>query len=289
MSIRIIPLLFFTCLSSILFGTGDSTHFLTNKDTIFLNIDFYGEKIFTHHLEKKQTVYSLAKFYGLNTPDLFFYNPNLDPTQTSIGQGIRVPIPDRSLIKKAPEKRNPDNEIPVIHKVKKGETLYRISKLFYNIPMDTLAIWNKLDSSSIAIDQPLFVGVMKIDAIPDSMQKVNNDPFTLKSQELSLKFKSQGQNKTLISDRGAAFWHKDQLSRSHELYALHREAAVGSVILVANPMTRKTAYVRVLGKIPDSAYPENIKVVLSARTAKILGAIDSRFFVEVQFWKDAKK
>jgi LysM repeat protein len=282
-------MLLFVCLGSFLYGTGDSTHFLTNKDTIFLNIDFYGEKIFTHHLEKKQTVYSLAKFYGLNTPDLFFYNPDLDPTQTSIGQGIRVPIPDRVVIRKSPFKRNPENEIPVFHKVKKGETLYRISKSFYHIPMDTLALWNQLDSFSISIDQDLFVGVMKVSAIPDTMQKVNNDPFVLKSQELSLKFKSQGQDKLLKSERGAAFWHKDQLNRSHELYALHREAEVGSVILVANPMTRKTAYVRVLGKIPDSAYPENIKLVLSARTAKILGAIDERFFVEIQFWKKASK
>ncbi|MCB0664116.1 MAG: hypothetical protein KDC24_15330, partial [Saprospiraceae bacterium] len=146
-----------------------------------------------------------------------------------------------------------------------------------------------LDSFSISIGQDLYVGAMKIDAIPYTMQNVSNDPFTLKSRELSLKFKSQGQDKTLVSDRGAAFWHKDQVNKSHELYALHREAAVGSVILVANPMTRKTAYVRVLGRIPESAYPDNVKVVLSARTAKILGARDSRFFVELQYWKDGKK
>ena len=269
-----------------LFGTGDSTHFLTAKDTIFLHIDFYGEKIFKHRLEKKQTLYSLARFYGLSTPDLFFYNPDLNPATASIGQEIRVPIPDRMVTRKAPEQRYKWKEVPVYHIVQKGETLYRISKQFYNLSVDTLSKWNHMDSINITIGQPLYVGCMEIVGIPDTLQKAKNDPFLLKSQELSLKFKSQGTDKLLVSERGAAFWHKEQLKKSHELFALHREAPIGSVILVANPMTRKTAYVRVLGRIPDSAYPDNVKVVLSARTAKVLGARDSRFFVELQYWKD---
>ena len=71
---------------------------------------------------------------------------------------------------------------------------------------------------------------------------------------------------------------------SSDLYALHREAPVNSIISVTNPMTSRTAYVKVLGKIPDF-YEENVVIVLSPAVANMLGALDPNFFVQVQYFK----
>jgi hypothetical protein len=60
------------------FFTGDSLNYLNFKDTIFITIGNYQEKIFEHHIAPKQTLYSLAKFYGLSLTEVYYYNPELN-------------------------------------------------------------------------------------------------------------------------------------------------------------------------------------------------------------------
>ena len=59
--------------------------------------------------------------------------------------------------------------------------------------------------------------------------------------------------------------------------------AGGTIIEVLNPMTNRTVYVKVIGKIPDTAYRDEVAVILSPLAAKLLGAIDPRFFVKVKY------
>ena len=82
-----------------LFATGDSLYYLTAKDTIFLAVDESNEKIFEHQIEKKQTLFSLAKFYGMTIEELTLYNEALKNPVISIGQKIKIPIPNRAIIR----------------------------------------------------------------------------------------------------------------------------------------------------------------------------------------------
>ena len=71
---------------------GDSTKYLTLKDTLFITLDEKSnEKIYQHKIIKGQNLYSLARFYGLNEEELFPYNPTLKSNVVGIGQLIRVP------------------------------------------------------------------------------------------------------------------------------------------------------------------------------------------------------
>jgi hypothetical protein len=48
-------------------------------------------------------------------------------------------------------------------------------------------------------------------------------------------------------------------------------------------MKNRTAYAKVIGRIPDRAYGDEIIVVLSPSVAKMLGARDPKFFVEIRY------
>ena len=142
-----------------------------------------------------------------------------------------------------------------------------------------------MTSNVLSKGQPLYVGWMSLTGIPDSLRKNYGGFWWKRSHDLGTKFKAKGGGgKKLIETKGAAFWQKSKLP-TDELFALHRVAKPGSVIMISNPMTRRTVFVKVLGNIPAAKYQDNIKVVVSEQTAKLLGARDPRFFVEVQYWK----
>lgn len=266
--------------------TGDSLYYLTAQDTIFLSIDFYGEKVFDHFLAKGQTLYSLARFYGMQPEELLFYNPQIDPLNISIGDKIKIPIPNRAIVRKPNRLRNPQASLPIIHKIKRGETLFRLSKMYYRIPIDTIKNWNNMTSDVLAKDHQLYVGWMNVEGIPDSLRKNYGGYWWKRSFELGAQFRGQGGGKKkLRKEKGAAFWQKKARGNSDELFALHRTAKIGSVIMLLNPMTRRTVFVKVLGRIPSAKYQDSVKVVVSEQTAKLLGARDPRFFVEVQYWR----
>ena len=69
--------------------------------------------------------------------------------------------------------------------------------------------------------------------------------------------------------------------RSNKLLALHRTAPVGSTINVRNSSNGRMVAVRVIGRLPDIGENERVVVKLSRKATEQLGAVDSRFLVEV--------
>jgi len=84
-------------------------------------------------------------------------------------------------------------------------------------------------------------------------------------------------------DSGIALWNKE--SRVRGTYVLSNEAALNTMIEISNPMVQRKIFARVIGNIPLNTYPDNVKVVLSPDAALDLGAIDSRFFVKLNYLK----
>ncbi|MCP3929930.1 MAG: LysM peptidoglycan-binding domain-containing protein [Bacteroidetes bacterium] len=262
--------------------TGDSLNYLTAKDTVFLNMGLYQEKIFQHKLAKKQTLFSLAQFYGLNLTELYAYNPALKNRIPSIGQVIRIPIPNKAILRYKPADYHPYLYVPVCYKVKKGDTMFRISRYFFRMPMDTILSRNGLSSFDLKMGQIVLIGWMKITGIPDDIREITGGPLQKLNKTYKRKFIRESYFKKEREHQGVAFWQKD-MSLQTDFYALHRKAPLNSIISVTNPMKKRTVFVKVIGKIPDSAYRNDVVVVLSPTEAKILGAKDSRFFVKVKY------
>ncbi|GJM31982.1 MAG: hypothetical protein DHS20C18_09830 [Saprospiraceae bacterium] len=263
---------------------GDSLQYLLPTDTIKLETGPYGEKIFIHQMERKQTLYSLARFYGLSVEELYYFNQGLKNQVVSPGIAIRVPIPNRAIRRYLEADLNPRDYTPVYYVVKKGDTMYRISKHFFRIPIDTLMQRNNLDKTEVKTGQLIRVGWMNIHGIPEEYRDFKGGPLARRNHAMKKLYLREAEGKREKDQQGVAVWQKNSQAES-DLYVLHREAPINSVIAITNPMGDRTVYAKVVGKVPDTAYSNSVVVVVSPLTAKLLGARDPRFFVMIKYLK----
>ena len=280
--IWIVPLIFFFHRAAAF--TGDSLFFLIPEDTIILSIDVYGEKSFVHTLEPKQTLFSLARFYGLSLDDIYFYNPHLKNSYAP-GQKVKIPIPNKAIRRFWSPSFNATEWLPLWYQVKKGDTFFGIAQRHFKLPLDTMYARNHLPpDAQLKIGQILQVGWISLYGVPDSLRTKHTSPLWRKSSLFRQQFVSQSNTKNTQKENGAAFWNTTEKSND-QLYALHREAKIGSVIAVSNPMYNRTVYAKVIGRIQDRAHGADVKVVVSPTVAKMLGAVDPKFYVSVKFIK----
>ena len=261
-------------------ATGDSTKYLTAKDTLFITLDeTTGEKIFEHRIAARQTLYSLARFYGLNEEELYPYNPKLKSNKVGIGQIVRVPIPNAAIKRFKGANFKQWNYAPIMFLVKKGDNLYKISQTLFHMPIDSVVKWNKLPNATIKPGQLLHVGWMSLGGVPDTIRQIRKGSVDVRSKMLSSHFEKQ---KKSVEERGAAFWNIKGNAKT-DLYCLHRTAKVGSIIAITSTMNNRTAYAKVIGKIPANAHGAETVLIVAPSVAKLLGAKDEKFFVKIRY------
>ncbi len=272
-------------LSLRLLATGDSLNYLTPKDTIFLKTDEYGTLFFEHELERGQTLYSLSRFYGLKLDALYEFNSALDP-EMPVPPGVRlkIPMPDSAIVKAAKEARPLKKFVPVCYVVKHGDTFFSIAKSA-GVHLDTLKNRNKLTSTMMKTGQIILTGWLSTEGIPEALQTTPLSPFALKMRGMQQRYDLKKKAKKPQFHNGAAYWQREKKGGKDDFYALHRNAEIGSVLQIKNPMKHKTVYAKVIGRIPDRAYGDDTIVVLSPSVAKLLGAKDPRFFVEIKYFE----
>ncbi len=260
--------------------TGDSTKYLTAKDTLFISLDERtGEKIFEHYIAPKQNLYRLARFYGMNEEELFPYNPTLKSNVVGIGQMIRVPIPNPAIRRFKGDNFKRWKYAPIVIIVKKGDNLFNIAKRMFRMPVDSVMKWNNMTTQTVNIGQRLQVGWMSLDGVPDSLRSIRKNMEDVRSRMLAEDYKKQ---KKATQQSGAAFWQLRGNAKT-DLYCLHRTAKVGTVIAVQNTMNNKTVYAKVIGPMPENVYGHETIIVVAPSVAKLLGAKDEKFFVKIKY------
>lgn len=279
---KIIFILFFLYNVSAAAITGDSLNYLTAKDTIFLSIGAFGEKYFIHEMAPKQTLYSLAKFYGLSLAELQYFNSGLDPKAVRVGSPIRVPVPNRAIKRYQQIGFKAEEHVPVYYVVKKGDTMFRIAKRHFKMPIEEVMQRNQLLDHTLKSGQTLLVGWLSMNGIPDSLRHSVSGPLEKRNARLREAYLSELGGKREIEHHGVAAWPKDSEDKG-DFYALHRYAPLNSILSVYNPMSRRTVYARVIGRIPETAYKREVIVIVSPLAAELLGAIDAKFFVKVKY------
>ena len=278
--------IYFLFLPTLFFGQQikiqDQSPYLTYKDTVFISLDDKtNEKIYEHTIVRGQTLYSLARFFGLNEEQLYPYNPKLNNKTITVGQKVRIPLPNVAIkrFKKADFQRI--YFAPVLFKVHKGDNLFKISKTLFHMPIDSILKWNGLTSQAqiIAPGQVLHVGWLSVKGVPDSIRSVKKASISARSETLHHFF---GNQKKVSEQRGAAFW-QIKGNAFTDLYCLHRTARVGSIVEVQNMMNNKIIYAKVIGAIPENAFNKDVVVIVSPSVAKLLGAKDAKFFVHITY------
>lgn len=277
----LLPLLLLWNLVQPVVAVGQSTpgnSLLTPQDTVLLTVD--GERKLVHHLVKpKQTLFSVARFYGLSLEELYELHPEFRTNPVlKAGTLIGIPVPNRAIRRYKGKGFKDVNFARIYYVVQPGDNLFQIAKRYFSMPVDTIKQRNRLQNESIYPGQLLHMGWFGLEGIQAGWRKslAPTSGGTHKQQ-----YEEEKKSRKEVVSQGVCSWQKDSNEKG-DLYALHREAAIGTVMAVTNPMSRRTVYAKVIGRIPDG-YESNVEVVLSAAAARYIGARDPRFFVKVRF------
>ncbi len=300
-------------------ATGNNVKYLTEKDTVIIQVTEAGQKIFQHKIESGQTLYSLSKFYGLDVYSIYDFNPWLKNKVLSVRDLVKVPIGDKLIHTNHPGEHM-ENFAPVYYQVKQKDNLFRIARRYFDIPIELVKIRNSIEDTHLAIGQYLLIGWISTEGAnrhkasvdekialeqpqdiahqeeeevipePNAPLKVDeaegtteeNGNIRTENAELKDEFEIPEIEFVYKEQRGIAVWNKE-IGHMTDLYALHRDAPVGSTLEITNPMIDKTIYAKVIDHMPTNMYPHQVCIVVSPAIANLLGAVDSRFFVKVRY------
>ena len=149
----------------------------------------------------------------------------------------------------------------ISHVVKKGETLYSISKL-YDIEISELKKQNNLLTNELSVNQKIvFVknNIVYKDVIEEEDKKTKKEEGFAASIDESIE--------------------------SDKYLALHKSARNGTIIFVKNQMNGNVVIVRVVGKLPNTGNNDKISIRLSSIAFDKLDARDSIIPVELTYVK----
>jgi LysM repeat protein len=257
--------------------------------------------------------------YGVTIDEIKQWN-NLTDNALSIGQQIVVKKPASSATAVTPPAVTTSAKKGV-HIVASKETMFSISKQ-YGITLQQLKDWNKLEGNDISIGQELFVAAPSAEPTreaapvvqsttpanttpapvaqstpPTSTPSVSGDepkketpaasPSTAKVETpapQTVRISESVKNSDEVLQTGLAELIEGT-SGNRKYLALHRTAPVGTIMKVRNEMNNREVFVRVMGKLPDTAMTNKLVIKISKSAYDRLGAIDPRFRVEVTYYK----
>lgn len=128
----------------------------------------------THKVKRGQTIYSIAKEYGVQQKDITIANPELVDGMKK-GQLIKIPV---QKIKQTTSALEEGEEVYKTHLIKKGETLYSLSK-FYNVLVDSIKIVNDGLSGGLREGVTIFIPIKQIIITDTSSVETLLQPFHL--------------------------------------------------------------------------------------------------------------
>lgn len=261
----------------------------TPRDSIGVEIE-NGQKIIVHRLEAKETYFGLSRRYGIPVKDIITANKN---KPLKVGDIIRIPAGAAPAASSTGSTTSENNSAPepvpdlqsgeyTQYKVGQGETLFTISKRFV-ISVETIKRANGLTSDQIKAGT-----ILKVphNEIPPPAPRVSDVIVTDSAMTNSAAAVNIPPNRFGLheaTEKGIGVWIDDFTQGSGSMLALHRVLPVGTVIKITNPMTGRTALVKVVGKFADNAETKDAIIVISKSAASLIGVLDRRFQVEISY------
>lgn len=249
-----------------------------------------GKKVILHKLDPKDNYYSVGRRYNVNPNAIKQFNNGIDLV---IGNTIKVPT-DLAFLQSAPKVNvqttpaAPANNSTIVtqqYKVSAGETLYSIAKRFGSTVEDITAI-NKLTSTSLSPGQVLMVRSNLPEPEPQRPVVKRDETTVVLTVDSGNTEHRPGANKYGLfekSEKGVATWIDDAGLDASKKLALHRTAPIGTVIKITNPMSGRTSFAKVVGRINDSEATKDVIVVMTKNVAESIGGLDKRIRVNITY------
>ena len=259
--------------SSVALPQNDTIVYLTQRDSVMLEIAPDRRKYTRHVFTPRQTVYSLSRFYAQDIDQVYALNPALADATPGIGDTVRVAVPNVAITRFRDSGFVPERYAPVCYRVGSGETMYHIAKTVFRMPVDTLLALNSLSTSALSVGQVLQVGWMDLAGAADHIKPQALSPLQRVNQRNALEYKARvtpADRRELV--RGVATYTPGSGDASGKLFALYSGAAAGSYLRIGNTANDRVAYVEVIGRLPQGVRHEDVDVVISGTAARVLGA-----------------
>jgi len=237
----------------------------------------------THTVNQNETLYSIAKKYESDIADLVRWN-DLKQDELTKGQELIVKYFNPQEFKEEESKYVTKHEVdyskmkPIKHTINQGETLTSLSTQ-YNQRIGILKEWNNIENDEDPLPQEVTVGwyipnptsVKPIVSIGEQEQEFRGRYMNRNADQLQFQ---------VVYGKGKGTWLKDNTAFDKNFYALHKTAPIKSYIRVVNPMNKKTVYVKVIGKLPNTGANEDVELKITYAAVQKLNLRDGKFLLE---------
>ena len=213
--------------------------------------------VISHTVEQGQTLYSISRMYGVKPADILIWN-NLSSETITLGSKLKIHTSSDAAPVKSPE--------PV--------------KTSENLPEKAPEPLKTAETIPVKAPEPV-----KVADIPVEKPVVESAPMNSQQEMLYKTFQESKTSGALpVNQRVTIGWiASDNPKPSVSYICLHKTAPVGTIIRLSNLVNKKVAYVKVIGKLPETA--ENMNVVMrvspSVKTDLSLGS--DRAYVEEEY------
>lgn len=260
-----------------------------------------------HVVTAKETMFSISKAYNVTVDEIKQWN-SLTSNSLSVGQELVIKRKNTAATP-VTEAVPPSATRKGVHTVAQKETMFSIARQ-YGITVDQLRQWNNLQGSELSIGQILFVSqpakgttpvkentpvIVKTDApvttttmppavVTPPKEKEQQQATPAQTQPTTIRISEAARNSDEVLETGLAELIEGT-EGNRKYLALHRTAPVGTILKIRNEMNNREVFVRVMGKLPDSAQADKVVIRISRSAYDRLGAIDPKFRVQVTYYK----
>jgi len=128
---RIVFLLFIISIVNFCFAQNDTIIIKKSTDKVIIG----GQMYYVHIVKQGETLFSLSNAYEVSQKEIAKENPEIF-LGLQIGQALKIPVHKESV-----SQNSSQDKYVIYHRVKKGETLYRLSQI-YNVPKEEIIKFN---------------------------------------------------------------------------------------------------------------------------------------------------
>jgi len=226
-------------------------------------------KIVMYRVGKKENLFRISKMYfGIDVEKVKKLN-NLKDNTIQPGQYLMIGTVNyenantRKVADNQDENKKENTDADEVHNKRKD-------KIESDEPMKKIIVKDSIEKEIRDTERVKFdkIIVVKKDSIISKKDTVLNE----KAKEV------------IVADNGIALWNKS--SRTKGVFVLNNNAKINSLMEIYNPMLGRKIFAKVIGRIPPNSYPANVKVILSPQAATSLGAINTKFYVEIKYNKN---
>ncbi len=262
--------------------------------------DEYENPVIFYEHNKNSSLYKMCKLFHADVNAVLKYNDLKNDKELDLGDRVKIPV-DFEYIFRGNSIKSFKNTafVPLEYKVKPKENLFRISKVYCGESIEAMMKRNNLRSKDLNIGQKLILGWLPVDEVSKKyitsteIKEHNRNVFLDEEHEIARRVAmyedidvdtlalDDQKDLNLTKEKGIAIWTKQ--STGHSKFALHSSAKLNSEIELFNPIVQRRVKAKVIGRIPDGAYSEDVSVIISPATAVSLGALDSRFSVVMTY------